>query len=100
MATEGRPLTPELRAAVKAAAIVAANAAIRTTLLTMGVDISSPEAVKEMQEDMAYLRNMRTEGSERATFYWTAVIGVGSAVIASILTLFIRQTFFPGMPHH
>lgn len=92
-------LPPEVRAAVKAAAIVAANTAIKATLLTMGVDISSPEAVKEMQEDMAYLRNLRSAGTSKSVIYWTAIFSIGSSIVTAIIVLVIRQTFFAGVPH-
>lgn len=36
-----------------------AKAAVRETLLAMGVDVSDPKAIQEMQYDMAHVRRWR-----------------------------------------
>lgn len=36
-----------------------AKAAVKETLLTMGVDVSDPKAIQEMQHDMAHVRRWR-----------------------------------------
>ncbi len=47
-------------AEIKQVAETAAKEAVRETLLMMGVDVSKPEAVTEMQADFNHVRKWRT----------------------------------------
>lgn len=62
-----------------------ARAAVRETLLAMGVDVSKPEAIQEMQYDMAHVRRWRrsVETVQRQSLL-TAVGILVSGVIGAI----------------
>jgi hypothetical protein len=51
---------------------------VHETLTTLGVDVSSPEAILAMQADHAYLRRAREGADEVAKWVKRAAIGVGT----------------------
>lgn len=69
-------------AEIKHVAEEAAEGALRKFLLMIGVDVSSPAAMIELQADFRHLRNTRTT----ATAIWQKVlmVVVGSAVTGII----------------
>ena len=53
-----------------------AKAAVRETLLTLGVNINEPEAVKKMQQDFAYLRDWREASGTIKARTITTLVGI------------------------
>lgn len=53
-----------------------AKAAVRETLLMMGVDVSKPEAVQKMQQDFAYLRDWREASGTIKALTITTIVGI------------------------
>jgi hypothetical protein len=52
-------MTPLNSSEIERIASAAATAAVEKTLLAMGVDVSKPEAIQEMQRDFAHVRIWR-----------------------------------------
>jgi hypothetical protein len=62
-----------------------AKAAVRETLLTLGVNIGEPEAVKKMQQDFAYLRDWREASGTIKARTITTIVGIlVSGVVGAI----------------
>lgn len=62
-----------------------AKAAVRETLLAMGIDVSKPEAVQEMQKDMAHVRESRLAVAAIKTRAYMVITGtLITGVIAAI----------------
>lgn len=60
-----------------------AKAAVRETLLAMGIDVSTPEAIQEMQRDTMYTRESRLALAAIKTRAYLVVTGT---VVAGIVT--------------
>lgn len=84
-------LTSEEKSIISLAAKQAADRAIKQTFLTMGVDISTPDAIKELQQDNAWVRRWRMATSERSGRVWLIVFSTLMGVVGSAVTLFIQQ---------
>jgi hypothetical protein len=67
------PLTSE---EVKHLASESAKAAVRELLLAMGVNANDPEAILKMQQDFAYLRDVREAVGTIKARTWSALIGI------------------------
>jgi hypothetical protein len=64
-----------------------AKAAVRETLLTLGVNANDPEAVRKMQQDFAYLRDWReASGTIKARGMMVLISIVVSGIAAAIWT--------------
>lgn len=64
-----------------------AKAAVRETLLTLGVNANDPEAIRKMQQDFAYLRDWReASGTIKARSFMVLVSIVVSGVAAAVWT--------------
>jgi hypothetical protein len=62
-----------------------AKAAVREMLLTLGVNVNEPEAIKQMQQDFAYLRDWReASGTIKARTIATIVGILVSGLVAAI----------------
>lgn len=53
-----------------------AKATVRETLLTLGVNINEPEAVRKMQQDFAYLRDWREASGTIKARTITTLVGI------------------------
>lgn len=53
-----------------------AKAAVRETLLTLGVNIEKPDAVLKMQQDFAYLRDWREASGTIKARTITTLVGI------------------------
>ena len=65
----------------------AAREAVQETLLTLGIDASSPDAVRLAQGDFLFLRDLRsgTDAVKRKTLLW--FVGVILTTIAAYVAL-------------
>jgi hypothetical protein len=65
-----------------------AKAAVREMLLTMGVNANDPEAILKMQQDFAYLRDVREAVGTIKARGWAVAMGiVVSGVAAAVWTM-------------
>lgn len=69
-----------------------AKAAVRETLLAMGVDVSNPEAVQEMQKDMAHVRLWRQSVDTVRRQSLIAAVGILVSGAAGGLWMVLRGT--------
>ncbi|MCP3368291.1 hypothetical protein [Bradyrhizobium cajani] len=76
-------------AEIKEVAVKAAKAAVMETLLLMGVDVSKPEAVQEMQADFQQVRKWRksVETVQRQSLLTAIGIVVSGIIGAIVVTL-------------
>lgn len=84
------------RAAVNAAASKAADIAVRRTFLTLGVDVSTPHEVRELQQDFALLRSTRLARGGRGK-YVLVVFSTLMTIIGAAVTMTVQHLF--GGPH-
>jgi len=91
-------LTPEQKAAVTLAAKQAADRTVKQTFLMMGLDISTPEAIKEAQQDNAWVRRWRLVTTERSGKVWLIVFSTLMGVVGSAVTLFVQQLMGAPLP--
>jgi hypothetical protein len=80
------PMSAEVKRYIDLAVRRAARAAVKETLLTLGIDASTPAAVREAQQDNAWLRRTRSLANLQVT-RWViggiaAVCSAGGAVAA------------------
>lgn len=70
-------------------ASVTAEEAVRKTLLVMGVDVSDPKSIQEMQYDMAHVRRWRKSVETVQRQSLIAAIGVIVSGIAAAIWMAI-----------
>jgi hypothetical protein len=89
-------LDRETKAAIDRAARLAGErageAAVKKTLLTLGIDASTPAEIREFQKDMAQARRNRlaVEGRGR---YFIIIFSTGMTVLGAGLTMLIQRIF-------
>lgn len=67
----------------------AAEKAVEKMLLTLGVDVSDPEAIIRMQKDFQWLRSFRQSGETIKTKAITTVVGIFiTGIVAAIWMAF------------
>lgn len=88
-------MSAETRQAIEAAARRAADSAVKKTLLTMGVDVSTPAELRELQQDMAFLRTLRLLSGKRSARVIIIIVST-LATFVGALALFIVQKAFGG----
>lgn len=67
----------------------AAEKAVEKMLLTLGVDVSDPDAIIRMQKDFQWLRSFRQSGETIKTKAITTVVGIFiTGIIAAIYMAF------------
>lgn len=67
-----------------------AKAAVRDTLLAMGVDVSDPKSIQEMQKDMAHVRLWRQSVDTVRRQTLIAAVGILVSFVAGGIWLAIR----------
>lgn len=85
-------LDRETKAAVDYAARRASEAAVKKTLLTLGIDASTAAEVREVQKDFIHLRNNRLAVGSRGK-YWVVIFSTGMTVLGAVLTMTIQRIF-------
>lgn len=54
----------------------------------LGVDVNDPQSVRELMEDLVYLRDLRERVQARRNLTWTVVMGaIASAIIGALAVL-------------
>lgn len=69
---------------------------VESTLLKLGIDISTPEKVLQFQEDMRYLREWRASMATIRRTSITAAIGTLVTGILAVLALGVRHMLMRG----
>lgn len=77
------PIHTEVRALIEEAAERAADKAVRQLLINIGIDVTTPGAIKEHQQDINFLHLWRMWFEQR--LFWWAVSGIG-AILLAVLT--------------
>lgn len=67
-----------------------AKAAVRETLLAMGVDVSDPKSIQEMQKDMAHVRLWRQSVDTVRRQSLIAAVGILVSFIAGAIWLALK----------
>lgn len=83
------PIRDEITRAIADAAERGAQRAVEGALVRIGVDISSPEAAREFQHDLIWLRELR-KFVEQRVLWWsllTVASTLGAIVIAAVATV-------------
>jgi len=84
-------MSPELKAAINVAARAAAEAAVKRTMLTMGVDITTARGVRDTQQDMSFLRRLRLVTDSRNAKLIVIVFSTVMAILGAGATTLIQQ---------
>lgn len=84
-------LSPEIKQAVNYAADRAATRAVKSTLLTIGVDASSSDAAREAQQDFHFLRRLRMASDAKSIKVYIALVGAGLSLFNTLLVLLIQH---------
>jgi len=87
--------TPADDAHTLALAKVAGREGARELLLTLGADVSNPEAVKQMQRDMNFLRDLRVGTSAVKS---KVMFGFVGAVVTALLAYAALYLHIPTAP--
>jgi hypothetical protein len=84
-------MSPEVKTAITVAARAAAETAVKRTMLTMGVDISTVRGVRETQQDMAFLRRLRLVTDSRNAKLIVIVFSTVMAILGAGATTLVQQ---------
>jgi hypothetical protein len=84
-------MSPELKAAINVAARAAAETAVKRTMITMGVDITTVRGVKDTQQDMAFLRRLRLVTDSRNAKLIVIVFSTVMAILGAGATTIVQQ---------
>jgi hypothetical protein len=84
-------MTPEMSRAVNAAANRAATKAVKETFTMLGIDTSSPSAVVEFQQDIAFMRRTRVWSGARNSKMALAIIGLLFTALGGIVASYARK---------
>jgi hypothetical protein len=83
--------SPEERRVINAAANRAASKAVKDTLTMLGIDTSSPAAVVEFQQDIAFMRRTRMWSGARNSKLALALLGLAITAIGGVVVTYIRK---------
>jgi len=90
------PRSPEVKQAINYPAARAAAKAVRATLLTIGIDVSTGESMREHQQDMHLLRRLRVAAEAKSLKVYIALIAAGLSLFNSLLVLGVQQLLQSG----
>lgn len=85
-------LDAETKAAINLAARRAGESAAKRTLLSIGIDASTPAEVREFQKDLLHLRANRLAVGSRGR-YWVIVFSTAMTVLGAVITMTIQRIF-------
>lgn len=68
-----------------------ARAAVRETLLALGVNANDPESILKMQQDFAYLRDWREAMGTIKARGWAVTVGIVVSGIAAAVWTALRS---------
>lgn len=74
-------LSPEVRNVIRATADQAASRTVKATFLTMGIDVSTPEGIRQAQQDNHFVRRLRTASEAKYIVLWGAGIALFNALV-------------------
>lgn len=84
-------MSVEVKQAIDRAALRASRAAVRETLLTLGIDASSPDAIREAQQDFAFVRKLRLVSNVKALRYPVIVFSAAMTLVGAVATLIVQK---------
>lgn len=84
-------MSPETKRAIDTAARRSARAAVKETLLTLGIDASTGSAVQEVQKDMSALRRFRLVSEARGPRVVLIVFSTLMTVVGAVATFVIQK---------
>lgn len=91
-------MTTETKQAIDRAALRASRAAVKETLLTLGIDASSPEAIREAQQDFAFVRKLRLISNVRSLRYPVIVFSAAMTLLGAVAALVVQKFLGIGVP--
>lgn len=94
--TRSTSLSPEVKTAINYTADRAAAKAVRTTLLSIGIDTSTGESMREHQQDMHLLRRLRVASEAKSLKIYIALIAAGLSLFNSLLVLGVQYMIQAG----
>lgn len=59
----------------------------------LGVDVSDPRSVRELAEDLYFLRDQREKTQTRRNMTWMAVVGAMASAIIGALSVLLSNFF-------
>jgi hypothetical protein len=71
---------------------------VKETLLSMGVDISRPEAVQAMQADFAFIRRQRETGEKLRAHAAKALLGLVATGVVGLASWLAASLTWKGHP--
>lgn len=89
-------LSPEVKQAINYTADRAATKAVRSTLLSIGIDVTTADATREHQQDMHLLRRIRVASETRSLKVYIALVAAGLSLFNSLLVLGVQQLLATG----
>lgn len=99
MSTE-RPSAPRMTAEQKRyvdySSNRAAEKAVKKTLLTLGLDVSTDASIIEVQQDFSFVRKLRTLSADKRAQYLLAAFGGIMGIIGAVVSTFLIQAFHGG----
>lgn len=92
------PMTAETKQAIDRAALRAARVAVKETLLMLGIDASTPEAIREAQQDFALLRSLRLVRNVKGVRYPVIVFSAAMTLLGAVAALLVQKFLGIGVP--
>lgn len=59
----------------------------------LGVDVNDPQSVRELMEDLVYLRDMRERVQARRNLTWMALMGAVASAVVGALSVLLSNFF-------
>jgi len=84
-------LSAEAKAAIELSAGMAAEIAVQKTLLTLGVDASTPAGIQEHQQDMAFIRKWRLTSEKKSLKVTLILIAAGLSLLSGATMLILEK---------
>lgn len=91
-------MTPEIKQAIDRAALRASRAAVRETFLLLGIDASSPEAIREAQQDFAFMRKIRLVSNVKTLRYPVIIFSAAMTLAGAVAALIVQKFLGIGVP--
>jgi len=85
------PMDPTVKQAIAAASRRSAREAVRETLLTLGIDASTPAEIREVQADFAFLRRLRTVTGIRNTKFSIIVFSTLMTLLGGVVGSWLQK---------
>jgi hypothetical protein len=89
--SDGSLSPAEIKRMIDAAARRSARAAVKETLITLGIDASTSEAIRESQQDFAWVRRTRTLSNLKTTRWVIGGIAAFTALAGSAAAMLVDR---------